>query len=86
MIPAIITKWLKVFSKRHGLPHIHPHSFRHTVASILISEGVDVVTVSKMLGHAKTSTTTDVYSHLIEESKRKATECIADALLRKKKT
>ncbi len=84
IIPGSITRWLNYFSRRHGLPHINPHAFRHTAASILIAEGVDIVTVSKMLGHANTSTTTDIYSHVIEESKRKATECIADAILRKK--
>lgn len=67
------------------VPHINPHAFRHTAASILISKGVDIVTVSKMLGHANTSTTTNIYSHLIDESKHKATECIADAILRKGK-
>lgn len=85
IIPASVGTWLDRFSKRHGLPHINPHAFRHTAASILISEGVDIVTVSKMLGHANTSMTTDVYSHIIEESKRKATECIADVMLRRKK-
>lgn len=82
--PCSLNKWLCEFSKRHNLPYIHPHSFRHTAASILISEGVDIVTVSKMLGHSKTSTTTDIYSHAIEESKRRATECIADVILRRK--
>jgi len=52
----------------------------------MIANGVDVVTVSKMLGHSNTSTTTDVYSHMIDDAKRKATECIADVILRKKKT
>lgn len=82
--PYAIGGWLTRFSERHGLPHIHLHAFRHTFASVLISEGVDVVTVSKMLGHAKPSMTTDIYSHAIEESKRKATECIADVMLRKR--
>lgn len=82
--PRMIDSWLRSFSKRHGLPHIHPHMFRHTCASILIAEGVDIVTVSKMLGHASANITTNVYSHEIEEAKRKATECIADAILRKK--
>lgn len=83
--PRSIASWLNGFSKRHGLPHINPHAFRHTAASILISEGVDIVTVSKMLGHANPTTTANIYSHIIEESKRKATECIADVMLRKKK-
>ena len=85
IIPGTVNGWLDRFSKRHGLPHINPHSFRHTAASILISEGVDIVTVSKMLGHANPSMTTDTYSHIIEDAKRRATECVADVILRKKK-
>lgn len=84
MRPDNVTIWLSRFAKRHDLPHINPHAFRHSAASIMIANGVDIVTVSKMLGHAKTSMTTDIYSHVIEESKRKATECIADVILRKK--
>jgi len=84
MSPDSITGWLKDFSIRHGLPHINPHAFRHTVASVLLANGTDVVTVSKQLGHASVSTTENFYSHIIEENKAKASECIADVLLRKK--
>lgn len=72
------------FCNKYGFPRIHPHTFRHTAASILLSNGIDVLTVSKMLGHADTSTTLDTYGHAIEEAKRKAAECISDAILRKK--
>lgn len=84
MHPDSITDWLSKFSKRHCLPHINPHAFRHTMASILISQGVDVVTVSKQLGHEKVSTTTDIYSHIIDQVSDKASECMADVVLRKK--
>ena len=67
---------------RHNLPHINPHAFRHTMASILISEGKDVVAVSKRLGHAKVSTTTDIYSHIIQQADEQASECLADVMLR----
>lgn len=83
--PTTFAGWLNAFSKRHGLPHINPHSFRHTAASIMISEGVDIVTVSKMLGHANTSITTDVYSHAIADAERAAAECISGVMLQKKK-
>ncbi len=85
MNPSSITSWLDEFSKRHGLPHINPHAFRHTVASVLIANGLDIVTVSKQLGHTKVSTTDDYYAHIIEEEKSKASECIADVMLKKKK-
>ena len=82
MIPDGITAWLRKFSKRHDLPHINPHAFRHTMASILINSGKDVVAVSKRLGHAKVSTTTDIYSHIIREADEQASECLADVMLR----
>lgn len=84
MNPDSIGAWLRKFSDRHGLPHINPHAFRHTVASVLIANGTDVVTVSKQLGHHKISTTEDFYSHLIEKNKEKAADCIAATLLRRK--
>ena len=84
MNPDSITGWLHNFSRRHNLSHINPHAFRHTVASVLLANGTDIVTVSKQLGHASVNTTENFYSHIIEENKAKATECIADVLLRKK--
>ena len=84
MSPDSITGWLHDFSTRHGLPHINPHAFRHTVASVLLANGTDIVTVSKQLGHASITTTENFYSHIIEENKAKAAECIADVLIRKK--
>lgn len=79
MNPDSVTGWLSDFSKRHNLPHINPHAFRHSAASVLISQGTDIVTVSKMLGHAKVSTTTDIYSHLIESAKEDAGNALASA-------
>ena len=84
MNPDSITAWLNDFSARHGLPHINPHAFRHTVASVLLANGTDIVTVAAQLGHASASTTENFYAHIIEENKVKASECIADVLLRKK--
>ena len=83
--PDSITSYLSRFSAKHPeLPHINPHAFRHTVASVLINNGQDIVTVSRRLGHSRVSTTTDVYSHIIAEADANASEVIADALLRRK--
>ena len=76
--PASIIQWLAKFSKRKGLPHISPHAFGHTAASVLISQGTDVVTVFKMLGHANVSATEDIYSHVIEKSKQQASSTLAE--------
>lgn len=82
--PASFNGMLCRFCSRHGLPRINPHTFRHTAASVLLSNGIDVLTVSKMLGHAATSTTLNVYGHAVEEAKRKAAECISNTILKKK--
>lgn len=85
MHPDSITDWLPKFAKRHGLPHIHPHAFRHTMASLLISEGMDVVTVSKRLGHAQTSTTLNVYSHVLAKSDERASDTLDDLIFKPSK-
>jgi integrase len=84
MHPDSITDWLDKFGKRHNLPHINPHAFRHTYASILISQGIDIATISKTLGHEKVSTTTDFYAQLMEEASEKASETIVGVILNRK--
>ena len=83
MNPDNVTKWLGSFAKKYELPPIHPHKFRHTMASLLICNGTDTLTVSKRLGHAKVSTTTDIYSHAIKQADERAAESIADVILRR---
>lgn len=64
--------------------HLYPHKFRHTAASIMIFEGLDIATVSKQLGHKKISTTMDIYSHaLMRDDDRPAT--IFDKLINENK-
>lgn len=72
MHPDCITAWLSDFSKRHGLPHIHPHAFRHTAASIMIANGVDLVTTAAELGHADPNTTALIYAHQIARQRARA--------------
>ena len=83
MHPDSINGWLNKFSDRHSLPHINPHAFRHTMASILISNGTDILAVSRRLGHANTTTTLNVYSHALAQADASASDCIADVLLKK---
>ena len=83
--PSSISPMFRWFEKRHNLPHIHPHKFRHTMASILYFSGADPVSISKRLGHAEVSTTQNIYSHLIEQADIQSAEMIAEAFLRRKK-
>lgn len=60
MHPDSPTGWLAEFSKRHNLPHINPHAFRHTLASVLCMQNIDMTTISKWLGHKNVTTTLPV--------------------------
>jgi integrase len=89
-----VKKYNKIIAKENSqkpkneqlklLPRINPHAFRHSQASILIFNGIDIATVSKRLGHAKISTTTDIYTHLLQKADETASDTLADVLLRKK--
>jgi integrase len=59
-----------------GMPEVTFHALRHTHASALIDAGVDIVTISKRLGHSKPDITLRVYSHLFRNDDSKAAEAI----------
>ena len=84
MNPDGITAYLSDFSEKYDLPHINPHAFRHTQASILYFNGVDAVSISKRLGHAKVSTTCDIYAHIMKSADERSAEVVANAILRPK--
>lgn len=81
--PDSVTTWLDRFAKRHGLPHINPHAFRHSMASVLIYNHVDPVSVSKRLGHSSVAVTEEIYAHLIEEAEQQNADILADVFLKK---
>lgn len=81
--PDSVTDWLKKFSKRHDLPHIHPHSFRHTMASMLYFNGIDSVSISKRLGHAQVSTTANIYAHVMEEADQRNADVLSEIFLKR---
>lgn len=82
MHPDSLATWLARFSKRHGLPHINPHAFRHTMASMLFFNGMDAVSISKRLGHAQVSTTSDIYAHVIAEADKKNADILGEIFLK----
>ena len=83
MHPDSVTTWLDRFSKRHGLPHINPHAFRHTMASMLYYNGIDSVSISHRLGHSQVSTTANIYAHVMEEADKRNADILADVFLKK---
>ncbi len=58
--------WFTNFLQRYNLPKITFHQLRHTNASLLISSGEDIVTVSGRLGHSDKNITLNTYSHIIK--------------------
>ena len=69
--PDTLNGWLRKFSKRHDLPHIHPHAFRHTMASILTANTSNKISISNRMGHAEISTTEKIYCHDVDTSSDK---------------
>jgi integrase len=63
-----------------GLPGVTFHARRHAHASMLIDAGLDVVRISKRLGHADPSITLKVYSHLFQKRDDKSAEAINAAV------
>lgn len=84
MNPDSITDWLNKFSKANDLPHIHPHAFRHTAASTMIANGIDLVTTANELGHTNATTTATIYAHQIATAKATAGEVRSGVFRRKK--
>jgi len=72
MFPYRPYQWFKKFLARHNMPAITFHALRHTNASIMISEGVDTVTISGRLGHSDKNVTLNTYSHVISAKEKQA--------------
>jgi len=67
-----LRKDFKAVLKQAGLPVIRFHDLRHTAASLMLNNGIPSIVVSKRLGHAKPSTTMDIYGHLYHEMQEEA--------------
>lgn len=78
--PERITAQVKALGKKIGIDGLHPHTLRHTYASLALQNGADVVSVSRNLGHANPNTTLRVYSHASAESERRAAEILHNAI------
>ena len=75
---TISKQWDK-FRKEAGFPHLRIHDLRHQFASMLINQGVSLITVKELLGHAQVATT-ERYSHLTIDSMANASGRVSDIL------
>lgn len=72
MFPDSLTQWFTEFVQRSGLPKVTVHSLRHTYASLMIADGTPLIVVAHQLGHAQSSTTANIYAHVIASAETKA--------------
>ena len=80
MHPQSPAKYMQKFSKKYGVPNLHPHKLRHTFASIAITNGADVASVSEKLGHSDKAVTLRMYTHADQESMKRASQIFHNAL------
>ena len=81
MHPSTISKWFVKYVGQIGLPIINFHGLRHTNASLLVAQNIDIAVISARLGHAQISTTLDFYVHPLLSHNRKAGYALENLLL-----
>ena len=80
MHPQSPTRYLKKFSERYNIPDMHPHKLRHSFASVAITNGADVASVSEKLGHSDKAVTLRMYTHADQESIKRAGNIFREAI------
>ena len=78
--PDSVLHMLHRVLKRAGLPKVRFHDLRHTFATLALQNGVDVKTVSGMLGHYSAGFTLDTYAHVTTSAQRQAAEAMEHVL------
>jgi integrase len=73
LCPRMVSRVFRRYADRAGLPAtIRLHDLRHTAITNAISQGEDILLISAFAGHAKTSTTLDIYAHLMPDRVKRA--------------
>ena len=78
--PDSVLHMLHRVLKRAGLPKVRFHDLRHTFATLVLQNGVDVKTVSGMLGHFSAGLTLDTYAHITSAAQRQAAQTMGSVL------
>jgi integrase len=70
---GLVVRPFKMMLKRIGLPsNLRFHDLRHAAATLMLADGVPLVTVSKVLGHSTPAITAQIYAHALDEQKASA--------------
>ncbi|MFL9683668.1 MULTISPECIES: tyrosine-type recombinase/integrase [unclassified Streptomyces] len=78
--PANLTRRFRGLLNRAGLRTIRFHDLRHSTATLLLEQGVDLVVIKELLGHAHIGVTADVYAHVRLRLQRQAINTLSNAL------
>ena len=78
--PTAVRKKLSAVLKRAGCPAARFHDLRHTFATSALEHGMDVKTLSTVIGHVSSTTTLNVYAHVTDEMRQKAADKIDRAI------
>lgn len=76
--PSTLTSWFPAFLKKNSLKRLTVHGMRHTHASVLIFNGIDILTISKRLGHNSTDITWNAYGHLMPNADRSCADKLSE--------
>ncbi len=71
-------RWWREFRKEIGFPALKFHELRHTQATQLLANGVDLKTVQTRMGHATSQITMDFYAHAVPENDEKCADLIGE--------
>ena len=74
--PTAITKRFKIMLERAHCKHIRFHDLRHTFATMALENGIDIKTLSTIIGHVSSETTLNIYSHVTDTMRTQAAEKI----------
>lgn len=70
--PDQLTRDLLTVVRRQGLPKISLHGLRHSFASVANSQGVPMFDISRTLGHSSMTVTSNIYTHLFDDTEAQA--------------
>ena len=82
--PAAVRKKLAIVLARAGCKHVRFHDLRHTFATNALEHGLDIKTLSAVIGHVSSATTLNVYAHVTDEMRQSAAAKIDRAIARVK--